>query len=138
MAHIKINKPEFMAWAKAQQLTLAQISRDIGRGNAFMSRALHNGELTKSVFDLLEKLYGPIPAVVKSETRAEPRSEGPYTVDLEVRPDRVRVTIRHMGEEMYSGYSRVKGPDELDLIQAISYAAHFCYKKAEQKKLENE
>lgn len=53
-----------------------------------------------------------------------------------MKPDRVRVGISHNGEELYSAWSRVNGDTETNLMQAISYAAHMCYKKAEQKELE--
>ena len=38
-------------------------------------------------------------------------------------------------QELRSVYSRIKGDTELDLMQAISYAAHMLYKLAEQEAL---
>lgn len=64
-----------------------------------------------------------------------PDNQGPYSIGLVVRPDRVRLTIRHEGQDILSAWSYIKGPDEADLMQAISYAAHLCYKLAEQNKL---
>lgn len=40
--------------------------------------------------------------------------------------------------EIYSAASKVKGTRELDLLQAVSYAAHMMYKFAEQKELNKE
>lgn len=42
------------------------------------------------------------------------------------------------GREICKAYSKVKGTRELDLMQAISYAAHMMYKFAEQKELDKE
>lgn len=49
--------------------------------------------------------------------------------------------VLHMyfqGTEICKAYSKVKGTRELDLMQAISYAAHMMYKFAEQKELDKE
>ena len=58
-----------------------------------------------------------------------------FSLDLMVKPDRVRVAIMHNGRELYSSFARINGDTETKLIQAISYAAHMCYKQAEQKEL---
>lgn len=54
---------------------------------------------------------------------------------IKVAPDRVCMTVYFNGVQVVEGWSRVKGNKELDLMQAISYAAHMCYKNTEQKKL---
>lgn len=38
-------------------------------------------------------------------------------------------------EKICEAYSKIKGPGKLDLMQAISYAAHMMYKLAEQEEL---
>lgn len=42
------------------------------------------------------------------------------------------------GTEICKAASKVKGTRELDLMQAISYAAHMMYKFTEQKELNKE
>lgn len=42
----------------------------------------------------------------------------------------------YAGSRRKASEERIKGKKEVDLIQAISYAAHMCYKQAEQKELE--
>lgn len=54
---------------------------------------------------------------------------------IKVAPDRVCMTVYFNGVKVVEGWSRVRGNKELDLMQAISYAAHMCYKQTEQKKL---
>lgn len=54
---------------------------------------------------------------------------------IKVSPDRVCMAVYFNGVQVVEGWSRVKGNKELDLMQAISYAAHMCYKITEQKKL---
>lgn len=39
-------------------------------------------------------------------------------------------------QELYAAWSRIKGNTELDLLQAVSYAAHLMYKLAEQQALQ--
>jgi len=54
---------------------------------------------------------------------------------IKVKPDRLCMTVYFNGVPQVEGYSKIKGDKELDLMQAISYAAHMCYKIVEQKKL---
>lgn len=39
------------------------------------------------------------------------------------------------GIKIDGAYARINGDTETKLIQAISYAAHMCYKQAEQREL---
>ena len=45
------------------------------------------------------------------------------------------MTVYFNGVAVCEGHSRIKENKELALMQAISYAAHMCYKITEQKKL---
>lgn len=57
---------------------------------------------------------------------------------LDVSPEKVVLHMYFQGTEICKAYSKVKGTRELDLMQAISYAAHMMYKFAEQKELDKE
>ena len=61
-----------------------------------------------------------------------------YTLGLDVSPERVVLHMYFQGTEICKAASKVKGTRELDLMQAISYAAHMMYKFAEQKELDKE
>lgn len=93
------------------------------------------------------------PATKKDETESKepPKPENPVTgakeyipapsaelgwqTRIEVKPDRLCMKIYFNGVKQVEGFSRIKENKELALVQAISYAAHMCYKIVEQRKL---
>ena len=106
--------------------------------DCFISKALSTGAVSERKFELLCRvLNAPAEKFMRQASKTESRfdEQGPYSVGLVVRPDKVRLTIRHEGQDILSAWSYIKGPYEADLVQAISYAAHMCYKLAEQNKL---
>ena len=54
---------------------------------------------------------------------------------MDVRPDRVRLCVKYDGVEVHRAHALIKGDTELDLLQAVSYAAHMIYKLAQQNVL---
>lgn len=62
-------------------------------------------------------------------------AETGWQTRIKVKPDRLSMTVYFNGVPVVEGFSRIRGDKELDLMQAISYAAHMCYKISEQKKL---
>jgi hypothetical protein len=64
---------------------------------------------------------------------SEPTPE--WSASIEVVRDRLKMTIRHNGEEMVYGKSYVQDTDDLGMMQAISYAAHMCYKMVQQRSM---
>lgn len=83
---------------------------------------------------LLALKYGLDPKDVMERPHKAQEPTG-FSLDLMVKPDRVRVAVMHNGNELYSAFSKINGDTETKLMQAISYAAHLCYKLAEQKEL---
>ena len=73
-----------------------------------------------------EKLLAP-------EQYASPAPE--WSAAIEVSGDRLKMTIRHNGEELVYGKSYVQDTDDLGMMQAISYAAHMCYKIVQQRSM---
>ena len=61
-----------------------------------------------------------------------------YTLGLDVSPKSVVLHMYFQGTEICKAAAKVKGTRELDLMQAISYAAHMMYKFTEQKELNKE
>ena len=59
----------------------------------------------------------------------------PYGITLDVRKEKLRMALTFGDKELYAAWSRIKGDTELDLLQAVSYAAHLMYKLAEQNQL---
>lgn len=64
-----------------------------------------------------------------------PTAEAGWQTRIKTNPGRVCMTVYFNGVPVVEGLSRIKSNTELDLMQAISYAAHMCYKLTEQKKL---
>lgn len=62
-------------------------------------------------------------------------AETGWQTRIKVQPDRLCMMVYFNGVLVEEGWSRVKGNKELDLMQAISYAAHMVYKNSEQRKL---
>ena len=132
---VAIDPIKFRKWAKQRGLTLTQVSRDLGCGDSFISKALMSRELQIRKFELLQRIYAVSPDELSPDFVCDQAATGPWSLDLTVKPDRVRVSVRFNGAETFSGWSNIRGKTELDLMQAISYAAHMCYKQAEQKNL---
>ena len=72
-----------------------------------------------------------LPDPPKQETAPPPEWASEITVD----GDRLKMTVRHNGEELVYGKSYVRDTDDLGMMQAISYAAHMCYKMVQQRSM---
>ena len=68
-----------------------------------------------------------------AEPAAIPTPE--WSATIEVVGDRMKMTVSHNGEELVYGKSYVQDTDDLGMMQAISYAAHMCYKMVQQKSM---
>lgn len=64
-----------------------------------------------------------------------PSAETGWQTRIEVKPDRLCMKVYFNGVQQVEGFSKIKENKELALMQAISYAAHMCYKIVEQRKL---
>ena len=58
-----------------------------------------------------------------------------WSATIEVVGDRMKMTVSHNGEELVYGKSYVQDTDDLGMMQAISYAAHMCYKMVQQRSM---
>lgn len=135
-----VDPEKFRAWCRQKGLKFRDISEAMGRSDSFVSKLLSSGEFPERQYELFCRLYGVEPKSLLKEDpakdlKAPEGNSGPYSLGLEIKPDRVWVSLRYQGEELYRAYSKIRGKTELDLVQAISYAAHMAYKLAEQKKL---
>ena len=72
-----------------------------------------------------------LPDPPKQETAPTPE----WSASIEVRGDRLKMTVSHNGEELVYGKSYVQDTDDLGMMQAISYAAHMCYKMVQQRSM---
>ena len=75
---------------------------------------------------------------IKKKQAATPQSaaSGSYTARIDVSGGKsLNMSLYFGDEKICEAYSKIKGPGKLDLMQAISYAAHMMYKIAEQEEL---
>lgn len=72
-----------------------------------------------------------LPDPPKQETAPTPE----WSATIEVVGDRMKMTVSHNGEELVYGKSYVQDTDDLGMMQAISYAAHMCYKMVQQRNM---
>lgn len=112
-------------------------------------------EPPKGFIDELVKIrverVAPATKKVETEVKEPPKPENPVTgakvlipapsaeagwqTRIEVKPDRLCMKVYFNGVQQVEGFSKIKENKELALMQAISYAAHMCYKIVEQRKL---
>ena len=128
---VQIDKGKFKAWIESTGLKMTHISAIIGRSPSYISGVVNSGKISISSIKLLQNELGMDPESIK-EKASVPAT---YSIDLSVSPDKIRMSINFGGEPLYRSFAKVNGDTELDLIKAISYAAHMCYKLAEQKTL---
>lgn len=130
---VKIDKQKMKEWIASTGMKAVHISRALGRSDNYISGVLCNGIMSYSSYRQLKTEFGITGDDLLEKTKEEPTPG--YSLDIVVKPDRVKVTILYNGQELYSAFSRIKDNTELSLVQAISYATHMCYKLAEQKEL---
>lgn len=137
--NVKFDPVKFRNWCAQNGTTFRRISESLGRYDGFIARCVRLGEFPLRQFELFQRLYNVeadafAPDTTQAPISSAPLQTGPYSVSLDVKPDKVRVGINFQGAELYGAFAGIKGRSEVDLVQAISYAAHMCYKMAEQKK----
>ena len=120
------------------------ISKNIGASKSYISVAKNTGTMTavylKSLcmyYNMKESDFTPDPKPVVATPEPEQAPEG-YSLNLIVREHSVCVQLLMDGEVKHLAWGKRLTDTEFGLIQAISYATHLIYKKAEKKKLEEE
>lgn len=142
--YLSIDLDKLKNWMKKNNLTQAEVSEKIGRGKSYISNVIQRKTIHNNAYTMLVKEYGlPYETFLEQEkeqiAQPEPKHGG-YWVEVQTFPDKVRFQINFSADgtdvEVAHAYSRVRGSTELDLVQAISYAAHMVYKIVEQKTIE--
>lgn len=137
MAQIKIDTEALREWEESRSESRKELAESIGRTASVFGNAYARGEMSEIVLSFLRKTYGlPDDAFLpKEKTPVVQRGASTYHLTISVHPDKLRLGISFGEEEMVYAWAKVFGDTELDLIKSISYAAHMCYKFAEQKAL---
>lgn len=79
----------------------------------------------------------PLIAREKIIPKSEEQTDFGYSIRMNITPSVLTMTLFFGEEVVYIARAKIKGNRQIDLAQAISYAAHMIYKFAEQKHLEN-
>ena len=99
----------------------------LAQGSPEMSHDLFGRIISEYRADPQEILPDP----PKQETAPTPE----WSATIDVVGDRLKMTVRHNGEELVYSKSYVQDTDDLGMMQAISYAAHICYKMVQQRSM---
>ena len=140
MKRIKVDIPAIKKYIRENGMTQVDVCRRIGRSSNFLCCC--TGDMADYTYDLLIRELGAENGAFQKKEKAEPqevhRGGELYTLGLDVSPERVVLHMYFQGTEICKAAAKVKGTCELDLMQAISYAAHMMYKFTEQKELNKE
>lgn len=137
MAQVKIDTGAMRAWIKREGMTLQEVSEKIGRCRTYIGVCLAKGSMVESAYRMFCGTFGlPRSAFIPAPCVPEkPQSTEGYTIGMDVKPDRVRLCVKYDGVEVHHAHALIKGDTEIDLLQAVSYAAHMIYKLAQQNVL---
>ena len=123
--------------------SIADLCRQLGRAESYMHAILARGTITPAAMKMMSVLFDIKPEdyvkTVEDEEPEEPVREDKWDFQVEILPDSgcVKARILCGGETVVYGFARIKQPQtNLAIAQAVSYATHICYKKAEQVELE--
>lgn len=137
-AYVKINAEAIRRHCVASGYTMADLARRMGRTQSYFSNCLSRG--SASAYPLLVSVAGVdsdafLARETPPKTEAQHVPGGRYSLTLQTKPDRIRLALCDGGKEISYAWSKLRGSSELDLAQAISYAAHLIYKFSEQRTL---
>ena len=139
-------------WMQGRPETRYELGEMIGKGGSYFYDVIRRGTMSIHVYRLFLKVFNLpegsflLPAEPEPACEPEPpavaqtESTDGWRVSLQVMPKKgkVRFAVLVNGEEMVHAHSWIKKQgDYLSIMQAISYAAHMCYKLTEEKVLEN-
>lgn len=144
---VSINTEAVKRALEASGKTARNASLSMGRSESYLFAAMKNGKITQAMLPVLAAALDVPQKRLLREEPAKPQ-EAPkelpeevpagYWTSIDVKPEVLHMTLMFGTEQVYSVYSKIKGNTELDLMQAISYAAHMMYKLAEQEVLKKQ
>lgn len=140
MAYIDIDKKELEKYIRNRPEGVTKCAEMIGRGKTYFHHLFESGRMQENSYEHMCDVFGvPHNQFLRKEEEVEVSTKDGYWISLLTKPDRVKVTLYFSSNgadiEVAHAWSKVKGDREVDLVQAISYAAHMCYKIVEQNEL---
>ena len=142
--YVKIDSNKIKALAKEKGISIQKMSVSLGRSHEYLRVVMHRGTMHFQSLYLLCKLYkvkrkdvtpDPKPVITDPPTPSKGESDIDCAVKMSVHGDRVRLTLMVNGQDDLVASAYIKGDGFLDLVKSFSYAAHMCYKLAEQREL---
>ncbi len=136
MENIAFDKEALKQYLRQNGVNQKELSRRIGRGDNYISSLIYTGKAPKCVWPVILREIGAPPssfALAEKPKEAPKSSMTGWNLTLRCRPGAVNVTVSFDDSEVASGWGRIKEETDLGLVQAISYAAHMCYKKVEER-----
>lgn len=140
----KVDPAKLRAWMDKENITPAELSAYIGKSWSYIGNVIRRKEMPEAVFNLMCRLYGispaeltpdPKPVITDPPTPSKGDSDIDCAVKMSVHGDRIRLTLMVNGQDDLVASAYIKGDSFLDLVKSFSYAAHMCYKLAEQREL---
>lgn len=140
----KVCPAKLRAWMDKENITPAELGESIGKSSSYIGNVIKRREMPEAVFNLMRKLHGvfpaeltpdPKPVITDPPTPSKGESDIDCAVKMSVHGDRVRLTLMVNGQDDLVASAYIKGDGFLDLVKSFSYAAHMCYKLAEQREL---
>lgn len=138
----RINAEAIRDFLMETGVSLAEASVRMGHGVSYINQCLSKKVMPENQVRLFCNLFScryedliykePEPISKPVYAVSTDGTVNPYSITLDVKPDKINFSVNFYGEPVYSSYAAIRGKRELDLLQAISYAAHLCYKFAQQ------
>lgn len=151
MNYVAIDSDALSAWIEKSGKNKKQLAAELGKGKAYFCEVINRGRMSILSYDFMLKTFNLPAGSFKPKPPEPPKpKENPKTfippasaetgwqTRIRVQPDRVHFMVYFNGMEEVVGSSFIKEPrKELQLMQAISYAAHMAYKIVEQRTLQH-
>lgn len=131
---VKVDGETIKKFARSNGLTLAEISRKIGKSDAYMSGIIHSGEMSVYPYELMLRIFN-LPNdsfVVKEEVKKKDincKIDG-YSIKLDVWSNSIKMCVMYQGQPISESRAFIKENTEEGLLQAISFASHLMHEKA--------
>lgn len=137
---IDIDKNALKDAIRASGKNYTEMSNALGFCDSYISCSLNMGKMRESSVKLLCYLLDiPISRIQKkAPITPEIAASGTYTARIDISGGKsLNMSLYFGDEKICEAYSKIKGHGKLDLMQAISYAAHMMYKITEQEELKS-
>lgn len=133
---LRVDPDRFKVALKKHGFTQEALSTDMGRSKSYVCAGLYRGAFPKPFLSAIDTRYGITYDDIKPRTGTNIEST-PTTddirVELELTDGIVKFCVFDGDKCLTHAFAHRKNSTDLALMQAISYAAHLCYKFYQQR-----